>query len=270
MSNRRSRGLGSLDPAASAAWSARTPKRSSTAPRPGKRARTRPSGRSASRAASLPAPSTAEINPEYRVGGGSIRLALSDVDFSEPLVRTKVSAGLGNGEVHDHMVFDGLTSTFDGSHMVQQASRVSRELGIVFFNRMVSLITRTHVTDCSNGYRAVRASVLPQLVLRQEQFHTSEFMIEAIKRGIPAKEVPVTVVARLSGHSKKPAVVRYEQADAETLDAELRAYAAPLLAGAYPVAAVPHRGLCATCPGRAGLCSYPPELTDRELARELA
>ena len=28
------------------------------------------------------------------------------------------------------MVFDGLTSTFDGDHMVVQASRVSRELGI--------------------------------------------------------------------------------------------------------------------------------------------
>ena len=37
---------------------------------------------------------------------------------------------LGNGEVLDHMVFDGLTSTFDGSHMIQQASAVSRALGI--------------------------------------------------------------------------------------------------------------------------------------------
>jgi len=71
-----------------------------------------------------------------------------------------------------------------------------RELGIVFFNRLVSFITRTHVTDCSNGYRAVRTTVLPQLVLRQEQFHTSEFMIEAIKRGIPAKEVAITVEQR--------------------------------------------------------------------------
>jgi hypothetical protein len=85
----------------------------------------------------------------------------------------------------------------------------SRELGIVFFNRLVSFITRTKVSDCSNGYRAVRASVLPKLVLRQEQFHTSEFLIEAIKRGIPAKEVPVTVVERTHGHSKKPAVFRY-------------------------------------------------------------
>ena len=37
---------------------------------------------------------------------------------------------LGNGEVVDHMVFDGLSSTFDGLHMVQQASQVARELGI--------------------------------------------------------------------------------------------------------------------------------------------
>jgi acetyl-CoA C-acetyltransferase len=37
---------------------------------------------------------------------------------------------LGNGEVVDHMVFDGLTSSFDGLHMVEQASLVSRQLGI--------------------------------------------------------------------------------------------------------------------------------------------
>jgi acetyl-CoA C-acetyltransferase len=37
---------------------------------------------------------------------------------------------LGDGKVVDHVVFDGLTSTFDGLHMVQQASLVSRELGI--------------------------------------------------------------------------------------------------------------------------------------------
>jgi acetyl-CoA C-acetyltransferase len=37
---------------------------------------------------------------------------------------------LGHGEVLDHMVFDGLTSSFDGLHMVQQASAVSRDLGI--------------------------------------------------------------------------------------------------------------------------------------------
>jgi len=108
-------------------------------------------------------------------------------------------------------ILDGEVDVAHGSRVLGRADRnhYARELGIVFFNRLVSLITRTHVSDCSNGYRAVRATVLPQLVLRQEQFHTSEFLIEAIKRGIPAKEVPVTVERRLHGHSKKPAVVRY-------------------------------------------------------------
>jgi hypothetical protein len=108
-------------------------------------------------------------------------------------------------------ILDGEVDVAHGSRILGQAERnhFARELGIVFFNRLVSLITRTHVTDCSNGYRAVRTTVLPQLVLRQEQFHTSEFMIEAIKRGIPAKEVPITVEQRLHGHSKKPAVLRY-------------------------------------------------------------
>jgi hypothetical protein len=108
-------------------------------------------------------------------------------------------------------VLNGEVDMAHGSRVIGQAepNHFARELGIVFFNRLVSFITRTRVSDCSNGYRAVRASVLPQLVLRQEQFHTSEFMIEAIKRGVPAKEVPVTVARRLHGHSKKPAVVRY-------------------------------------------------------------
>ena len=108
-------------------------------------------------------------------------------------------------------IVDGEVDMAHGSRVLGQADRnhFARELGIVFFNRLVSFITRTHVTDCSNGYRAVRTTVLPQLVLRQEQFHTSEFMIEAIKRGIPAKEVPITVEQRLHGHSKKPAAFRY-------------------------------------------------------------
>jgi Glycosyl transferase family 2 len=108
-------------------------------------------------------------------------------------------------------IVHGEVDVAHGSRVLGEAepNHRARELGIVWFNRLVSFITRTKVSDCSNGYRAVRATVLPQLVLRQEQFHTSEFMIEAIKRGIPAREVPVTVVSRIHGHSKKPAVVRY-------------------------------------------------------------
>ena len=46
------------------------------------------------------------------------------------LKKARFGYKLGNGELIDHMVFDGLTSSFDNRHMVEQASFVSRELGI--------------------------------------------------------------------------------------------------------------------------------------------
>ena len=140
-------------------------------------------------------------------------------------------------------VLDGEVAVAHGSRVLGEAEKnhPAREAGIVFFNKLVSFITRTHVTDCSNGYRAVRADVLPQLVLRQEQFHTSEFMIEAIKRGVPAKEVPVTVVSRLSGHSKKPAVVRYGDGIRERHRPHLAALSAAWARGPSAARARPSR-----------------------------
>jgi acetyl-CoA C-acetyltransferase len=46
------------------------------------------------------------------------------------LKKARLGYRLGNGELIDSMVFDGLTSTFDQMHMVQQNSKVARELGI--------------------------------------------------------------------------------------------------------------------------------------------
>ena len=46
------------------------------------------------------------------------------------LKKARFGYRLGDGTLIDHMTYDGLTSTFDGRHMVEQASFVSRELGI--------------------------------------------------------------------------------------------------------------------------------------------
>ena len=46
------------------------------------------------------------------------------------LKRARFGYKLGDGTLIDLMIHDGLTSTFDGKHMVEQASFVSRELGI--------------------------------------------------------------------------------------------------------------------------------------------
>jgi hypothetical protein len=148
-------------------------------------------------------------------GGAALRTGYRlMVDSGARIVVTLDADGQHRPEEMDRLVgpvADGTVDVAHGSRVLGNAdsNTVAREMGIIFFNRLVSLITRTKVSDCSNGYRAVRATVLPQLVLRQEQFHTSEFMIEAIKRGVPATEVAVTVDRRLHGHSKKPAVLRY-------------------------------------------------------------
>jgi glycosyl transferase family 2 len=148
-------------------------------------------------------------------GGAALRTGYRlMVDSGARIVVTLDADGQHRPEEMERLVgpvADGTVDVAHGSRVLghAEANTVAREMGIIFFNRLVSLITRTRVSDCSNGYRAVRATVLPQLVLRQEQFHTSEFMIEAIKRGVPATEVAVTVDRRIHGHSKKPAVLRY-------------------------------------------------------------
>lgn len=85
----------------------------------------------------------------------------------------------------------------------------ARELGIAVFNRLISFLTRTQITDCSNSYRAMRTDVLDALELRQDQFHTSEFLIQALAHGFRVVEVPVTVARRTHGTTKKPRALRY-------------------------------------------------------------
>ncbi|MGE5635344.1 MAG: glycosyltransferase family 2 protein [Nocardioidaceae bacterium] len=135
-------------------------------------------------------------------------------DTDAAVVVAMDSDGQHQAEEMERLVAPILSGTVDltnGSRTLGEGVSVHpmRDFGIVFFNGLISLLTRTKVTDCSNGYRAMRPWILPQIILRQNQFHNSEFLIEAIKRGVPTQEVPVTVTHRLSGKSKKPAVLRY-------------------------------------------------------------
>jgi hypothetical protein len=84
-----------------------------------------------------------------------------------------------------------------------------RHLGVHFFSRLVTLLTGTRVTDISSGYRAARADLLRDLVLEQDQFWTSEILIEALRHRAKIVEVPITILARKGGKSKKPKSVKY-------------------------------------------------------------
>jgi acetyl-CoA C-acetyltransferase len=54
--------------------------------------------------------------------------SMSNAPYALP--KARFGYRMGNGEVVDLMIWDGLRSTFDQQHMVQQAARVARELGV--------------------------------------------------------------------------------------------------------------------------------------------
>ncbi len=56
----------------------------------------------------------------------------------------------------------------------------------------------------------------------------------------------------------------FTAADLPALESELGRLTERVLAGDFPVADAPHRGLCEGCPAEGGLCSWPLEMTRRE------
>jgi hypothetical protein len=106
-----------------------------------------------------------------------------------------------------------------GSRVLGSAdpNHAARELGIKLFAQLLSVLTWSRVTDPACGYRAVRTEALRGLEFRQDQFHNSEFIVEASKKKLRSAEVPVTISQRLSGQSKKPAHFRYGMGFANAL-----------------------------------------------------
>jgi len=80
-----------------------------------------------------------------------------------------------------------------------------RKAGVVFFAAMINLLTGAHLTDSSNGFRALRATMLSDVMgrLEQDQYQTAELLITSIKRGWRVTERPTVWHERASGVSKK-------------------------------------------------------------------
>ncbi len=99
----------------------------------------------------------------------------------------------------------------NGSRLLGAFERDSliRHVGVHFFSRIVTILMGQRVTDVSSGYRAATATLLRKLVLKQDQFWTSEVLIEALRHRARIVEVPVTFLTRRGGVSKKPKSLRY-------------------------------------------------------------
>jgi hypothetical protein len=99
----------------------------------------------------------------------------------------------------------------NGSRLLGSFERESlvRHLGVHVFSRIITILTGRRITDPSSGYRAARADLLERLVLKQDQFWSTEILIEALRHRARVMEVPVTFLARAGGESKKPKSLRY-------------------------------------------------------------
>ena len=88
---------------------------------------------------------------------------------------------------------------------VDQTADRYRQAGVVVFSWLINRLTGSRLTDSSNGYRALRATMLSDVAhrLRQDQYQTAELLITAISRGWRVAERPTVWHERLSGTSKK-------------------------------------------------------------------
>jgi glycosyltransferase involved in cell wall biosynthesis len=92
-----------------------------------------------------------------------------------------------------------------GSRQLGQTENTDafRNLGVKFFATVISLLTRTRLSDTSSGLRLMRAGLTGTVTQTQPQYQTSELLIGAVLQGYRVGEVPTVMRQRLSGESRK-------------------------------------------------------------------
>ena len=81
---------------------------------------------------------------------------------------------------------------------------IARQSGIKVFTALINAIAKMEITDCTNGFRAIRGPMLDELRLTEMRFSAPELLIEARKNGLRIEEIPVTIASRATGETKKP------------------------------------------------------------------
>jgi hypothetical protein len=154
-------------------------------------------------------------NPVRRGGGLALRVGYEvALQLGAEIVVTLDADGQHKPEEMDIMIkpiVDGEADYVNGSRLLGAFEKEStiRHLGVHFFSRVVTILTGQRITDPSSGYRAARADLLEKLALTQDQFWSTEILIESLRQKARVTEVPVTFLARRGGVTKKPKSLRY-------------------------------------------------------------
>jgi hypothetical protein len=112
------------------------------------------------------------------------------------------------------MVEPIINNKFDlviGSRILGESykSTVLRNTGINLFTKVINFVTGLKLTDCSSGFKAFNVEKMSSLHLKEDQFQSAEVIVEASKKGLRIGEVPITIVERKHGTSKKGRDIKY-------------------------------------------------------------
>ena len=150
-----------------------------------------------------------------RGGGAALRLGYDILRNSGAGICITMDAdGQHRPEEIEMLVSPILNDGYDvviGSRVLGSREKDSpvRAAGVHIFGAIISSLLGQRMTDPSSGFRAFTMDRIKEIDLREDQYHTSELIIEAVKKGLRVKEVPITILKRKYGKSKKGRNLKY-------------------------------------------------------------
>ncbi|CAB5132464.1 Glycosyl transferase, family 2 [Olavius algarvensis associated proteobacterium Delta 3] len=148
-------------------------------------------------------------NPINRGGGAALRLGYDILKAAGARICVTMDAD-GQHRPEDILILVSpiLSDQFEvviGSRVLggMEPDSLFRTVGVHVFRFLVTLLTGKKLTDPSSGFRAFNVAATEKLRLTEDQYHTSELLIESVKQGLRVGEQPITILKRKYGRSKK-------------------------------------------------------------------
>jgi glycosyltransferase involved in cell wall biosynthesis len=148
-------------------------------------------------------------NPINRGGGAALRLGYDILKSSDAAICVTMDAdGQHQPEDIEALVSPIINDEYDvviGSRILgsREKDNPIRIAGVHLFSAIISSLLGKRITDPSSGFRAFKMDKMKTIDLYEDQYHTSELIIESVKKGLRVKEVPITILKRKFGKSKK-------------------------------------------------------------------
>ena len=148
-------------------------------------------------------------NPINRGGGAALRLGYDIIKKAGGQICVTMDADCQHQpEEIEKLVLPLLNNEYDfviGSRILGHREKDSllRLSGVYIFSGLISSLLGKKITDPSSGFRAFKIDAMDAINLYEDQYHTSELIVEAVKKGMRIGEVPITILKRKYGKSKK-------------------------------------------------------------------